>query len=355
MIIGYDFWGDYTYPLWEDIDGDNIVDTVTNDITDNEGIAFDSCLPLASVDKFTLRNGCFDEFHITKDSQEINESIEKTQWSINTVLLALFQDNLIAGSMGVDGYSITEIILKKRKKGEEFWQNYFTVEYSEENDIYTVIDKFIENEAEYEYCLCPVAVDDNGNKIYGNNTTTKEVYISYDNAHIFDNSASYTLIYNLQFGNITNHIGVNVIETLSSQFPYVVYGQTNYAQGSMECLLVSEESATGSVDVKSEKQLRNNIMSFLTNKDYKILKNSDGLYMLVKIIGTPTLIPTNTIIGMYQLSFEYVQVGEANNLSDLHKANLEYTYTEACYDNDDSNSQSQEIIIKNTKTNIVGE
>jgi hypothetical protein len=48
--------------------------------------------------------------------------------------------------------------------------------------------------------------------------------------------------------------------------------------------------------------------------------------MLIKIINTPTLIPTNEILGTYQVSFEFVQVGNVNDASELSKLNLQFNY-----------------------------
>ena len=308
MIIGYDFWGDGIY---YDAETTPLVEI------DNDGVSFDNRNPLNTADKFTLKNGEFDELHITKDNTDIDNNVEKTAWTINTVLLAKFQNDLVAGTLGVGGYNIVRIELRKKKKGDSFWQTYYTIDYDEDINLYTIIDKLIESEETYEYCLCPIAKDNNGIEIYGNNTTPREIYISYEHAHIFDNSSSYDLIYNLKVGNLTKQIGANSVETLSSQYPYVIYGQTNYLKGSLECLLVSEESATGSVDMKSEKKLRNSILDFLSNKNYKVIKNSDGMYMLIQIIGTPTLIPSEQIIGVYQVSFEFVEIGNVNNINEL--------------------------------------
>ena len=317
MIIGYDFWADGVY---YDKDTTSVIQI------DNDGVAFDNCIPIDNIETFTLTNGSFDELHITSDNAEVDNNIEKTEWTLNTVLLAKFQNDLVAGTLGVNGHPVTTIEIQKRKKGEEFWQTYFSIDYNEDINLYTIIDKFIENEEIYEYCLRPVAKDDRGNIIYGNNTSTQEIYIAYNHTQIFDNTDSYNLIYNIQLGSVTNQIGANEIETLGSQFPYVIYGQNNYLKSSLECLLVSEESATGMVDVRNEKILRNKILSFLQNKECKILKNADGAYMVIQIVGTPTLIPSNEILGVYQISFEYVQIGNVNSVEELANLNFKFNY-----------------------------
>ena len=168
--------------------------------------------------------------------------------------------------------------------------------------------------------------DENGKDIYSNDSTPAEIYISYEHAHLFDSTDSFDLIYDLHLDSISNQIGANTIDTLGSQYPYVIYGQTNYLTGSIECLLVSEESATGSVNIHSEKELRKKILAFLNNKKCKVLKNEDGTYMLIEIIGTPTLIPSNEIIGIYQVNFQYIQIGNVDSITELQNANITFDY-----------------------------
>ena len=377
MIIGYDFFEDYTHsvPIYilfnADLDespisykkGDTVRDEewnvyvcvqdgATNEISldntdywqpytdesiieqlkalsteDNDGVAFDTCNPINNVDIFTLTNGSFDEFHTTKDTSETdNGNTDRTEWGVNSVLLAKFQGDLSAGTISAYGYDIHQIEVRRRKKGEQNWQSYFAIDYNQDITTYSVIDKFIGSEEVYEYCLCPIALDGNGNRLVGTNSDAKEIDVTYDNTCIFDNTDSYNLIYDLEFGDITSNIGANIINTLGSQHPYVVYDESDYVSGNIKFLLVSEESATGDIDVRSEKKLKDKILSFFNNKQPKILKHSDGTYMLIQIVGTPTLTPLNNPLGIYQLSFEYVQVGNIDDVNTLSNLNFEFNY-----------------------------
>lgn len=337
MIIGYDFWAD---GVFYDASSTPII------IEDNDGVAFDTCNSLCAINDFTLKGGKFDELNITKDNEEVDSNTQKTDWSINNVLLAKFKNDLVGGTIGIDGYDIDAIELKRRKKGEEFWQTYYSIPYDESVSFYTIIDKFIESEEIYEYCLCPVGINSEGIKVYGGNTISQEVFVSYDYAYLFDNSASYMLIYDLKIGDMSKQISANPIETLSSPYPYVVYGQNDYVKGNISCLLVSEESITGSVNIKSEKQLRNNILNFLSNKGCKVFKNCDGTYMLIQIVGNPTLTPSNDVLGIYQINFEYVQMGNINDIDELSSLNLQFEYQTI--------EETENGIITRTFTDTVG-
>lgn len=334
MIIGYDFWADGVYY------DSSITDMI---VMDNDGVAFDTCNATNSVNDFTLKGGTFDECYVASNGDIQNT--EKPTWSSDTVLLAKFQENLIGGTLGIDGQLIDKIAIKRRKKGEDVWQTLTVIDYSADIKLYTIIDKFIANATTYEYCVAPIA-----NAIIGTNSIPQEAYIAYDHAHIFDNTASYDLVYNLKIGTLSKNIGANTIETLSSKYPYIIYVQSDYAQGNVECLLVSEESATGSVNIGEEAKLRDSIMAFLCNKKYKILKNSDGLYMLIQIIGSPTLTPLDDMIGIYTVSFAYVQVGDAHDLDTLSSMAFELNYATS----DVSNDNEQTTIVSELYTQNVG-
>ena len=339
MIIGYDFWLDEVFPS----DNDDIISE------DNDGVAFDNCNIVDCVDTFVLKGGTFDEVYIAKtnnNADEIIENTEKQEWNKDTVLLAKFNGDLIGGTLGIDGESISQIEVKRRKKGDEQWQVYYVIDYFDDINLYTIIDRFIESEETYEYCIAPKA----GNKT-GTNSTPQSIYVNYDHAHIFDNTASFDLIYNLKIGTISQNIGANIINTLASAYPYVVYSQDNYSQGSVDCLLVSEESATGNIDLQSEKILRNNILAFLCNKEYKVLKNADGLYMLIKIIDAPTLTASEEILGVYNISFDFVQVGDVNNVNDLASAKFNFDYFESIHHTDE---QGNKILEEKQKNQTIG-
>ena len=152
----------------------------------------------------------------------------------------------------------------------------------------------------------------------------RDIYVmvmEYFNS-VVDNETSYDLLYNFQLGDITSNIDANTITTLGGQYPFTIYGASKYKTGSASCLLVTEESATGSIDVGAEKVLRNNIDKFLSNKKPKILKCDDGTYLLISISDNYVLTPNENLLGSYSLSFNYTEIGDANDVDTLKKYGL---------------------------------
>lgn len=302
MIIGYDYWGE-----------------------ENDGLFFQTNNPLRRINHIRLSGGVIDRLHLQNNGirdDELLYDAQKHAWDINTVILAEFQNNLIGGVVGVDGSSIKYLRIKKRKQGESLWQTYYTIPYEQNVIRYLIEDLFVEGEQAYEYAIYPLAEQAPGEYIQGRPTPAQPVYVSFDHAHIFDGEQAYDLIYDLNVGPISGSIGAAIIETLGSRYPYVTYGAKNYRRASVSCLLVSRESLAGCVDAAAEKQLRQRIFSFLTNKKPKIIKNADGLYVLCEISADVQLTPTNTIVGLYNLSFEYTEIGDAHDAALLAKLGL---------------------------------
>ena len=314
MIIGYDFWADNVY-------GDN-------DIIDNDGIAFDVCNPISSpIQNLTISNAMFDEFTVSKNVGIDFDVNKDKEWLDNTLMLAHFYGNLNAGTIGVDNYRIASIQFLRRKKGETEWQICKECAYQSEIKFYSLEDRYIESEQEYEYCIRPTArvYDDTGayvETIIGENSPTTLVRVVFNYAHLFDAETSYDFLYNFKLGDITSNIDANTITTLGGQYPFTIYGASKYKAGSVTCLLVTEESATGSIDVGAEKILRNNIDKFLSNKKPKILKCDDGTYLLISISDNYVLTPNENLLGSYTLSFNYTEIGDANDVNTLKKYGL---------------------------------
>lgn len=329
MIIGYDFFCDYIYPTAES----EVL------LGDNDGIAFDTCNPINSIHSVKIENACFDELEILKDKEPSDINFEKnSDWTDNTVLLANFDGNLIGGNLGLyqnnKKYDITHIQLLRRNNEDDEWQIYREKPYNKSDDsedYLLFVDRFIEAEREYEYAVRPIHYQDvtisDDITVIGRISMITPAYVQYDYAHLLgrddkNEEISYVLIYNFRLGEITTNISANIITTLSGQYPITVYGESKYRVGNVNCLLVTEESATGSINIATEKILRNNISQFLSNKKPKILKFEDGTYLLVNISDNFTLTPNENLIGSYTLSFSYTEINDANNIEVLKEYGL---------------------------------
>lgn len=347
MILGYDVYSEKL----------NI-----NDYDD--GVLLDDCVPtfthsssanISGLKYIQISNAIFDEFEVLKKQTQLNENTDNTtKWNNNTVMKAQFQESLSAGQISAGNAPITSIQFLRRRKskgvpdvynndtltstnsdGEIGWQIIDEIECSGdsiENKEYEITDKFIASNQWYEYCVRAVSKIYHGNDKHIGDTVgmyshPTEVYVKYDNAHLLgkdenNDDVSFDLIYNLTLGDTTVNIDANITPTLGGQYPFTTYGSANYKTSNISCLLVTEESATGQLNLGTEKVLRDKITKFLSNKKPKVLKCEDGTFLLINISDNFTLTPHESLLGSYTLSFNFVEIGDVNNLSLLKEYGL---------------------------------
>ena len=78
----------------------------------------------------------------------------------------------------------------------------------------------------------------------------------------------------------------------------------------------------GNVNKRDEKELRQEVEKFLFDKKPKGFRNSDRRYMAISIVGTPQFTPNNNLIGLYEISFEYIEIGKLSDMKSLIEFNL---------------------------------
>ena len=250
-----------------------------------------------------LSNSIVDEVHIKQDV-DLDYTTDKDAWLPSTVGIAKFQDDLHYGNFSLAGLEITHLKFKKRKSNTNKWITFKVIPFDKNVTTYEVIDRLIEADEEYVYGVSPATATIEGD--------IKQITITaeFDGMYISDKDNYYRLIYNYELGDILHNAPSAIIETLDNPLPTIMYSASNFKQGSIRCMLISDNTvnAYGAIDKKTEKALRNQIMSFLTNKKPKLLKDSSGNFIGVQIIGTPTLSPHNELgQQIYDLSFEFIE------------------------------------------------
>lgn len=286
MFVGYDFLEDGK---------DAFLDT-SNNVTEHYRTDYTNMI----MDEFNLRNNT--NFPLTG---------EKDIWWPDNVMLGEFNGNLEAGSVGLEGLEVTAIRLKKRKQGELSWKQIAEIPYSGSQITYSAIDQYLEPQEEYEYAIIPVSADVEGNY------STSSISSVFEGCYIYDHNQMYRLYYNFELGDVIRITPNSTIETIGgSKYPIVVYnGDVTYNTGSVKCTLIANRN--DDVDQREEKRLREKVDQFLSNRRPKIIKNADGLYKLISITGDVTLSPHSSVLGLYDLSFSFVEIGDINDKDTL--------------------------------------
>lgn len=284
--------------------------------------AFETFNIVNNFNRIELTKMKADELSIKEETNIAIEDESKEEWHYTQILLALFEENLEAGNVSLNGMPIEFIKIKKRKKEDLIWNEVKHVPFDKNVKDYYYIDPYVSALDDYEYAVQPIGAGGvAGNNIYN------EIEVDFDGAWLIDKEKQYKLLYNLEIGDYETVIPSTVVETLDSQYPYVLQnGNIKYRKGSLQCMLVSDSTINGYglIDRKQEKRIRENIMSFLTNKKPKLYKDSSGMMMVIMLDGNPRLIPRNDLSQrIYELSIDFIEIADTDTQSLIDNGLLE--------------------------------
>lgn len=274
--------------------------------------------PVSEPNEVVFVNTILDEALLSSRS-EPNSSLtgKKKEWDTNTIMKMTFDnESTEAGSLNIKGLEIDTVKLKRRKIGSFDWitvaEKKFDGNSNNISEILSFIDRNTAPMAEYEYAVVPCSGEVEGTY------NTDRVKTTIDGCYLYYNETRYKLYYNFKLGDIKHHIPNEVFEPISgTQYPIVAYaGDLNYRSGSIKCLILADDENPLS-DLVAEANLRNSLMRFLTDKKPKAIKNADGLYMMIMITEAPVLEPIPEKTGLYNVTFDFVEVGDMEDAQDL--------------------------------------
>lgn len=276
---------------------------------------FDCRASMQSFEYIELRNGIFDEWKI--DSELVLFTPEQKAWDYDTMLLATFNNTLEAGNVSNEGREIESLRFKRRSKNRLKWTTFAELNYSTHQTHYGVYDRLVQGQEEYEYCVVPVSQGIEGRE------TIQDVVCDFDGLWLVDNDMGYKLTYDLNYGGITYKQQTSILETLEHQYPFFMTNSISYKQGSITSKVVTTKSAdTMIVDFYSERQLREKIFEFMSDRKPKILKDYLGRYYLVVLSGVRETPDSRFGGGLVDISFDWMEIGDANNTKDLEDMGL---------------------------------
>lgn len=271
---------------------------------------------IQNINSIKLQNGYIDELYITKDTvTEYTTSIPQA-WDISTILHALFNGNLDAGNVDFTIANTTDILIKRRKKGDFKWQTLYQIPVTNADDFdFTKYDKYAQSGIEYEYAIVPITNGAEGN--YNINT----IQSGFDGIYIIEKESVFSTIYNLVV-NTSKHSPRAVITTLKGKYPFVITNSdNNYYSGTVSGVFMRCGENSPEFYGKEGWKYRKDFEDFIMNGKPKILKHEDGRMWMISITGEPTesqgdhpYVPTTT--------FDFVEIGDYQSDEDMYENNF---------------------------------
>lgn len=254
-----------------------------------------SAVNTEGVDLVAIQNGVYDDLLISKD---INTDLDKIdlEWDFDTVLYALFKDDLLAGNIGFSIDTITSIRIKQREKGSFIWTTIIDVPVSSIEDLKFIRSyPYCKGNTTYEFSFTPIL---NGN-IEGN-LNIMECESVFNGAYIMEPQAALHLFLNYQMNQQRERSGA-IVQTLGRNKPfYISNGLYNYDSGSINVTFVQMDDQCN-FDIDNGSSYRKYVDDILSDTKPKILKLDDGRMWIIGITDaiaqndSGTKLPSHTI------------------------------------------------------------
>jgi hypothetical protein len=254
-----------------------------------------------------ISNGIFDELEI-KDTLDItNSSIKSTDWSTDTYMQALFQNNLESGSLTNQGISLQKIRFKRKKLGSLTWETLGEVDFSNDIQNYNLKDYFIKNTETYVYSVVGVTQNQEGRGM------EKTIQADYDSLFITDSDNNIAFRFNMELSDISTVQNKKFQTTLNSKFPATIYSNVKYRTGSFKALIMSKttESAYGKIDAEAENINNENIFEIL-GQDKPFLLRYVNTFMLVSLSEPIQSVFDASNPSLVVAKFNFTEVGESD-------------------------------------------
>lgn len=272
---------------------------------------------LINLTNIEIKNGVYDHFNISKDISFPYITTIPTEWLLDTQLDATFDNTINAGNINYIVAEISSIRVKRRIKGTFDWITLYDVPIINVTDVdFVKYDFTNQSEIDYEYAIVPVIGTVEGEY------SISEVHSQFYGVFITDNEKSYKFLENVKYnGNERVYLSA-VYEPYGNKYPIQVHnGIINYERGNLsgDVILLNN----GSIDRLGVVNRINDIKEFLRNPNAKILKDFNGNIWMIQVNGNIGASYYSELgMGVANVNFNWVEIGDVNNGLDLYKNGL---------------------------------
>lgn len=247
------------------------------------------------------------------------DKIKKPEWNLNTIMLASYpnKDNLYSAS----NFDINSLITGYKVFREENGVLYYVAETDSINK--TLYDFNTKANTRLSFYVYPKTMGENGEPILTSPIKSNYITPTWNGWSVIglkkQSKNEYTVdtnnIWNFQLNIDSGTIGENVNRQLHetySRFPKVMYGKRRYKEGSLKCLLgnISQSDC----EYHDSHALMDKWDDFVNNGEIKLLKTTKGQVYPVDIYNSKFDIMDGFLGEAIELSFDYVQLEDANNI-----------------------------------------
>lgn len=273
-----------------------------------------------NVTTVQVQNGIFDHFHLTNNVTNDYSPIKNTEWAYLDIIVANFDNNINGGNVDFLLQYLTAIKVKRRIKGTFNWVTLKTVTVKAFEDLNFAFNDYIAaNNTDYEYALVPILNGAEGDYI------TNSITSQFKGVFICEKDSIYKFYAGVSYGTGKRVKKIGVFEPYGSKYPIIVANaKTNYYSNSISFTVLPLDYEENRIMDRYEiNKLTEEILNYITDNKAKIIKDWNNSIHLVYPSSEPNITYDNNWgMGKVDISFDYVEVGDANNEKDLMEFGL---------------------------------
>ena len=273
-----------------------------------------------NVTTVQVQNGIFDHFRLTSNVTSDYSPIKNTEWAYLDIIVANFDGNINGGNVDFLLQYLTAIKVKRRIKGTFNWVTLKTVTVKAFEDLNFAFNDYIAaNNTDYEYALVPILNGAEGDYI------TNSITSQFKGIFICEKDSIYKFYAGVAYGTGKRVKKIGVFEPYGSKYPVIVANaKTNYYSNSISFTVLPLDYEKNRIMNRYEiNKLTEEILNYITNNKAKIIKDWNNSIHLVYPSSEPNITYDNNWgMGKVDISFDYVEVGDANNEKDLMEFGL---------------------------------
>lgn len=296
---------------------------------------FNTALPTSELDEVTIGAGMYDELFVSVDETMQADQNIPDDWTLMTVMDADFNNSLEAGSIDGDGRVVTDIQCYRREYAStnNAWQLVAQFPYDSNYNLYTVVDRFIENHKTYEYCVIPLSHEIMGEMLINKEPVTSE----FEGMFISDIDANYSMNIDFQFADLTYNTNMATSVPLNGKYPIISFGNAEYRTGSATFLPLTPQQEFGyssEINAHDEFVNRQNIIKFLNNGKAKVIRREDGDVIVCATTNVKTTAKSEALDAISTVTFDFTEIGGLD-YNTMEKAGLIASAGKSVYTYDD--------------------
>lgn len=280
-----------------------------------ENTLVSTTLPMrGTANAITIYDGRYTSLFASENNELTADTIPE-DWDANTLLKTDFENGFDAGNTSFSLNNTEKLVIKRREIGDSKWTILFVKDIKKVTDFDIMfVDKYARAGTDYEYAVSSVS------QRIENACVIQEIHSDFDGMYIADKDCLYGTVFNIDCNATSMQLSNQSLALLNSEYMSVVSNSSVKSESGSAAgtYIVFDDNNVNKFNRNKSIAYRKEIKNRLSSKKPMILKLFDGRIWMIRVVGQPQ----ESHDGHYdvkQLSFDWMEVGDYNDMESLYR------------------------------------